>query len=122
MQMNRAAPMTLNSRCTVAVRFAVRLVPMQESTAVTQVPMFCPKDDEDRGFNGHDSLPGQCHQHAHRSRGALDDSGEHQTDENAQQRVGEGGHHVLEHLGLAEGSQCIAHVGHTHKQDTESRR
>ena len=40
MQINRVAPMMLNSRCTVAVRFAVRLVPIQESTAVTQVPMF----------------------------------------------------------------------------------
>ena len=33
-------PMTLNDRCTTAARFAFRLVPTEEMSAVTQVPMF----------------------------------------------------------------------------------
>ena len=35
-------PMMLKDRCTMEVRRALRLVPMEESIAVTQVPMFCP--------------------------------------------------------------------------------
>ena len=37
-----ATPMTLNIRCTTAARLAFLLVPTQEISAVTQVPMFCP--------------------------------------------------------------------------------
>ena len=37
-----AVPMMLNARCTTAARRALRLVPMEESMAVTQVPMFWP--------------------------------------------------------------------------------
>ena len=42
MQVKRVAPMTLNNRCTVAVRFAVFVVPALAMIAVTQVPMFWP--------------------------------------------------------------------------------
>ena len=35
-------PMTLKSRCITAARFALMLVPMDESSAVTQVPMLVP--------------------------------------------------------------------------------
>ena len=35
-------PMTLNDRWTIAARFALRLVPTEEISAVTQVPMFWP--------------------------------------------------------------------------------
>ena len=35
--------MMLKSRCTTAARLAVRLAPTLASSAVTQVPMFCPK-------------------------------------------------------------------------------
>ena len=37
-----ATPMTLNKRCTTAARFAFLLVPTEDKSAVTQVPMFCP--------------------------------------------------------------------------------
>ena len=35
-------PMILNIRCTSAARRALRFVPTEEISAVTQVPMFCP--------------------------------------------------------------------------------
>ena len=41
-KVKRVAPITLNNRCTVAVRFAVFVVPALAMIAVTQVPMFCP--------------------------------------------------------------------------------
>ena len=37
-----ATPITLNIRCTTAARRAFRFVPMDESIAVTVVPMFWP--------------------------------------------------------------------------------
>ena len=37
-----ATPITLNIRCTTAARLAFLLVPTQEISAVTQVPMFWP--------------------------------------------------------------------------------
>ena len=37
------APTTLKSRWITAARLAVRLAPILESSAVTQVPMFCPR-------------------------------------------------------------------------------
>ena len=37
-----AVPMTLKLRCTSAARRALRLAPTEDSSAVTQVPMFCP--------------------------------------------------------------------------------
>ncbi len=35
-------PITLNSRCTIAARFAFLFAPTEEIMAVTQVPIFCP--------------------------------------------------------------------------------
>ena len=35
-------PMTLNIRCTTAARLAFLLVPMEDSSAVTVVPIFWP--------------------------------------------------------------------------------
>ena len=35
-------PMTLKYRCTMAARRALLFAPMDEISAVTQVPMFCP--------------------------------------------------------------------------------
>ena len=35
-------PMMLNIRWMMVVRLALRVVPMEASTAVMQVPMFCP--------------------------------------------------------------------------------
>ena len=39
---NSTAPITLKSRWITAARFAVLVAPALESSAVTQVPMFCP--------------------------------------------------------------------------------
>ena len=36
-------PITLNIRWMMVARLALRLVPMEASTAVMHVPMFCPK-------------------------------------------------------------------------------
>ena len=43
MMKNMMEPMTLNSRCIIAARRALTEVPMQESSAVTQVPMLVPR-------------------------------------------------------------------------------
>ena len=37
-----ATPIMLNIRCTTAARLAFLLVPTEDSSAVTQVPMFWP--------------------------------------------------------------------------------
>lgn len=42
MMKNIMEPMTLNSRCITAARFALMFAPMDESSAVTQVPMLEP--------------------------------------------------------------------------------
>ena len=40
--MKSTVPMTLNRICSTVTRFALRLTPILEISAVAQVPMFCP--------------------------------------------------------------------------------
>ena len=70
-------------------------------------------DDGQGDLKGDGPGDGQSLENTHSGAGALDNAGEQQTHQNAQQGVGEGGQGVDEHLAVPQRGDGVAHNGHT---------
>ena len=77
-------------------------------------------DDGQGDLKGDGPGDSQSLENTHSGAGALDDAGEQQARQNAQQGVGEGGQGVDEHLAVPQGGDGVAHGAHAVHQHREA--